>query len=139
MEKFGQQIQKYRKKLGLAQHELAKKINVSQVAISKWENNLNEPDMKTLIDLAVLFDTSLEELIGYRPQHQISHIQRKKQLLNTIIISTRRPLLFSHPTIIDTLEEAMIDELIDELAETIDYSLAKQKKQHFFPNELTKK
>lgn len=131
MEKYGQRIQKYRKKLRLAQHELAKKINVSQVAVSKWENNLNEPDIKTLIDLAHLFGVSLEELTGATPlSHPITTIQKKRQLLIDILTYTNNPVFFTQNNNIESLEEEQLDTLIDELAETIDYTFAKQKKKH---------
>lgn len=54
--KIGETIEKQRKAKGLTQSELAKKIGVSNTAISKWENGNNLPDI-TLIE-------PLSEILG---------------------------------------------------------------------------
>ena len=51
-------------------------INVSQQSIYKYENGLAEPDIKTLIDLADYFNTSVDYLIGN------TNICRKYEHLN---------------------------------------------------------
>ena len=39
-------------------------LNVSAQAVSKWENNQSEPDIKTLCRLAEIFEVSLNDLLG---------------------------------------------------------------------------
>ena len=46
----------------LGQGELAEKIGVSCKAVSKWENDLTEPDTANLIKLSKIFDVSVEYL-----------------------------------------------------------------------------
>lgn len=58
---YGQVISKLRKKHGLTQKQLGKKLNVSYQAVSKWENNLSEPDLETLEKLADIFGISVSE------------------------------------------------------------------------------
>ena len=57
-------LKELRNKIGLSQQELAKKINCSQTSIYRYENNLAEPDIKTLIELAKVFGISVDELVG---------------------------------------------------------------------------
>ena len=60
---IGNQIKKYRNELGLSQEELADKIFVTRQTISNWENEKNYPDIKSLVMLSSLFDTSLDNLV----------------------------------------------------------------------------
>jgi len=52
-----------RKKNGLSQEELAEKIGVSRQAVSKWERAESSPDTDNLIQLAQLYQMSLDELL----------------------------------------------------------------------------
>ena len=61
MKKYGHIISKLRKKQGLTQEQLGKKLNVSYQAISKWENNLSEPDLETIEKLTEVFGISMSE------------------------------------------------------------------------------
>ena len=53
-----------RKLKGLSQEELADKLQVSRQAISKWERGEASPDTDNLIELAKIYDVSLDELVG---------------------------------------------------------------------------
>ena len=53
-----------RKQKGLSQEELADKLQVSRQAISKWERGEASPDTDNLIELAKIYDVSLDELVG---------------------------------------------------------------------------
>jgi len=59
---FHQMIKERRKQLGMTQEELAKELNVSRSAISNWEIGRNYPDITTLIELAQMYQVSLDEL-----------------------------------------------------------------------------
>lgn len=63
-ETFGQRFQRLRKNLGLTQDEVSNKVNVTPQAISKWENDISIPDVSLLIELADLFNISVDELLG---------------------------------------------------------------------------
>jgi len=52
-----------RKKRNLSQEELAEKIGVSRQAVSKWERAESSPDTDNLIQLARLYQVSLDELL----------------------------------------------------------------------------
>lgn len=55
-------IAELRKEKGLTQTQLAKKIHVTDKAISRWENNNTIPDIDTLRALCKVFDVTLDEL-----------------------------------------------------------------------------
>ena len=59
---FGEKIIKLRKQKNLSQEELAEKLNVTRQTISKWELEQSKPDMQKLIEIASLFDVSVEVL-----------------------------------------------------------------------------
>ena len=51
---------------GMTQIDLAEKLNYSDKAISKWERAESMPDAAVLVQLADLFDVSMDELIRDR-------------------------------------------------------------------------
>ena len=53
-----------RKQKGLSQEELADRLGVSRQAISKWERGEASPDTDNLIELAKIYEISLDELVG---------------------------------------------------------------------------
>ena len=57
-------ISKRRKDLGLTQHQLAEKLNVSDKVISKWETGRSLPDTSLLLPLAETLQITLDELMG---------------------------------------------------------------------------
>ena len=48
----------------LSQQQLALRLDLSQQTIYKYENQITEPDIATLIKLADYFNTSVDYLIG---------------------------------------------------------------------------
>ena len=63
--KVSENIKKYRKSMNLTQEGLAESLGVTIGAVSKWENGNNVPDITTLMELANLFNISMDELLGY--------------------------------------------------------------------------
>ena len=60
---LGANIVTFRKRIGLTQAKLAERLNYSDKAVSKWERGESMPDVLTLIQLAELFDTTVDELL----------------------------------------------------------------------------
>lgn len=60
---IGINIVSYRKRQGLTQAGLAEKLNYSDKAVSKWERGESAPDVLTLMQLAELFDVTVNELL----------------------------------------------------------------------------
>ncbi len=61
---LGEKIRGLRKKQGLSQEDVSRKINVSRQAISKWEQDLVLPDTVNLMKLCDCFGITLAELTG---------------------------------------------------------------------------
>lgn len=57
-------MQELRKDKGISQAEIAKILGVSHYTISSYECNRSDPDDKSKIILARLFDVSLDYLLG---------------------------------------------------------------------------
>ena len=60
---IGEQIQKYRKELGLTQRELGEALNVSSSAVSQWESG-GTPDVTLLPAIADKLRVSIDALFG---------------------------------------------------------------------------
>ena len=67
---IGKQIAAYRKKLGMTQEQLAKHMDVTNQAVSKWETDQSCPDIQLLPRLADLFEISLDALVEKRDLHR---------------------------------------------------------------------
>ena len=63
---FGNYLYALRKKADLSQTELAKRLGVSNKAVSKWETGKAKPTTDTLRNLAGLFGVSIETLLQKR-------------------------------------------------------------------------
>ena len=57
-------IQELRINSGLTQKQLAEKIGVKNYIIGNWEQGRTEPSVKDLIDLANIFECSIDYLLG---------------------------------------------------------------------------
>ena len=63
-ETFGQRFSRLRKNKGYTQDDIANKVNVSSQAVSKWENDINMPDVGILLNLGEILGVSTDELLG---------------------------------------------------------------------------
>lgn len=62
---LGTNIKEYRLKKGYTQEQLAYELGVSSQTVSRWENGMTYPDIVMLPIIAELFDTSIDNLMGY--------------------------------------------------------------------------
>ena len=61
---LGKRIMQLRKSKGLTQDQLAEQLGVTAQAVSKWENDQSCPDITALPQLADIFGTTTDELLG---------------------------------------------------------------------------
>ena len=69
---LSENIRAHRRARSLTQQQLADALGVTVGAVYKWEANLSAPDLTLLVELADLFDTSVDVLLGY-------HVKSNKQ------------------------------------------------------------
>lgn len=65
-QQFGQWLRYYRKQHRMSQKEVADALGVGQTTIANYENNSRFPDRQKLVSLAMLFNASLDEILGVR-------------------------------------------------------------------------
>lgn len=58
------QLKEFRKKLGLSQDDMAKKLGVHNTTYGNWELGKTEPTIETLIKIADIYNVTVDELIG---------------------------------------------------------------------------
>lgn len=81
-------IKQQRKTLGLTQEELAKKLHVTNKAVSRWETGNGFPDIGTLTKLIKVLDLNYEEVLdpeGYLVTRQ-QKLQKRIQMLLIVSI-----------------------------------------------------
>ena len=64
MVQIGRRIRSFREKAGMTQGRLAELLNISPQAVSKWERGESMPDVPTLVQLAELFEISVNDLLA---------------------------------------------------------------------------
>ena len=66
---LGERILALRRERNISQADLARRLDVSRQAVSKWEKGLSSPDTVKLIQLAEVFDIEVEYLAtGIKPE-----------------------------------------------------------------------
>lgn len=65
---FCDKIKELRTSSGISQRELAKKLGISNRAVSKWENGISYPSTENLITLSEIFGVSIEYFISSKAE-----------------------------------------------------------------------
>ncbi len=63
--KLAENIRAFRKERKLTQERLSEILGVTVAAVSKWESAQTTPDLGLLVEMAKLFETSVDVLVGY--------------------------------------------------------------------------
>ena len=61
---IGDNIASKRKEKGWTQTELAERVGVNQIQVSRWENGKHLPTIEQFVSIAAAFNCSLDELAG---------------------------------------------------------------------------
>lgn len=61
---FAEHLMSLRKQRGWSQEELGSQVGVTRQTVSKWEMGQSTPELEKLIELARLFDMSIDQLVG---------------------------------------------------------------------------
>ena len=82
--KFGDKLIELRKKNGYSQEELAEKLGVSRQSVSKWESNNTYPETDKIVQIANLFDCSMDDLINDKVTDVESSLRKNKNNIEKI-------------------------------------------------------
>ena len=85
-ENFKDVITKLRKEKGLTQLELAKKLNITDKAVSKWERGISYPDIASISALAKALDTDTSYLVDLCEKESKINPYSKKEDVNKLMI-----------------------------------------------------
>lgn len=97
----------------LSQQKLAEMISTSQQTVFKYERTSNEPDISTLIQLADIFNVTVDFLIGN------SDIREKDVKLNAVMLTEQEAAHIKlWRTLPDSVKESM-DTLISSIKNII--------------------
>ena len=78
---IGQRITQLRTERNMSQNQLAKAMEISRQAVSKWENGQSTPDATKMIKLAEVLDTDVEflttgrQVVPSRPPGVLTEVQ----------------------------------------------------------------
>ena len=79
---LNENISKYRKENKMTQEDLAEALGVTFGAVSKWERGLATPDLGLIMQMANIFDVSVDALVGYQlKSFNIEELIKKIDLL----------------------------------------------------------
>ena len=81
---LGSRIREHRAGLKLSQDELAGRIYVSRQTISSWENDKTYPDVQSLLLLANVFGTTIDELVRGDVDVMKETVEKDMQLLKRL-------------------------------------------------------
>ncbi len=78
-----ERIKFLREQRGMTQAELAKQLNITRSSVNAWELGISIPSSRSLIQLASIFDTSTDFLLGIdkNPVIQVSGLSENQILL----------------------------------------------------------
>lgn len=87
---LGTQLKLVRKAQKMTQSELAHKMGITQQAIGKWETNKSSPDPDSLMQLAEIFNVSVDFLLGRALNSNTTVPFVPKNVINIPVIGTVR-------------------------------------------------
>lgn len=83
----GNQIRERRQALGLSQEELAQRLYVSRVTVSHWETGKTLPDVQSMLLLANLFGTTIDELVRGDMDEMRAMVEKNEQRTKTFAVA----------------------------------------------------
>ena len=61
---FAENLKMLRKQAGMSQEQLAEKLGVSRLAVTKWVTGAGIPDIVYIMAISMLFDISIDVLLS---------------------------------------------------------------------------
>lgn len=91
---FGQRLRELREQRHLSQEAMGRIIGRSKPVISSYENNLKLPALDVLINIALLYNVSLDYLIGFEKKEMVSVeglTESQKGIIHTLLFEFYEP------------------------------------------------
>lgn len=89
---FGLRIRQLREQYKMSQEQLGRKVERSKSVISSYENNIKVPPLPILVQMAAIFNVSLDYLVGIDKTEMISInglSSQQKALLQIIVFELK--------------------------------------------------
>ncbi len=138
---LGERLKKARNNKGLTQIEAAKKLGVTNGALSGYERNYRDPDTNMLKQMAELYEVSLDYLVGNKVISNNDNLLSKKDELDISkrMAELREDLSSATGLLFDG--EPMSDEAKESLLEAMEFGvrLAKKNNKKYTPNKYRDK
>lgn len=106
-------LRKLRTEKNLSQQKLAEQFGITQQAIFSYENEISEPDIYMLKQMASFFNTSIDYLVGYT---DCPYTPDSIKVINEI--SPQQLRLLEHYLQLPKDMQEHLDAIIDNLAST---------------------
>ncbi len=88
---IGKNLTRLRKMSGMTQLELAEKLNYSDKSVSKWEQGNGIPDVRILVQLADLFNVSVDDLVREHKEKPV--VPKRERRIRRVIVCVLSVLL----------------------------------------------
>lgn len=115
---IGERITELRKACNLSQGQLAKAMNVSRQAVSKWENDLSAPDSIKLIQLADLLDTDIDYLTtgrrsyGRRPPVVLETVKTVEKVVEKPVVQVVEKVVEIEKPVVEFVEKPVVKKVV---------------------------
>ena len=86
MNSMGERIVFLRERYDMTQKELAKKANITEASLSRYENNIREPKAETIANLAECLNTSADFWLGCSNSSESPYVSFDDSLIQNIHI-----------------------------------------------------
>ena len=64
MEIFSKRLKELRRAAGYTQQQVAEMLNIRQQSYTRYENNIGEPNLSTVVSISKIFDVSSDYMLG---------------------------------------------------------------------------
>lgn len=106
---IGQRISELRIKKNISQNQLAKALEVSRQAVSKWENDQTAPDTLNLIRLADLLESDVEYLATGRSSAEPTVVTVEKPIEVEKIVEIEKIVEVEKVVHVDKFHETVVE------------------------------
>ena len=111
---IGERITELRKAMNMSQVELAKQVDVSRQAVSKWENGLSMPDSAKMILLADVLETDIEYLttgrrnFARRPPVVLTTVETVEKVVEKPVIQVVERIVEVEKPVVQYVEKPVV-------------------------------